>query len=151
MTATLRLGSRRSPVAVAQSRQAAGMITERTGRQVEIVGVTTPGDVSRAELTQIGGTGVFVSALRGALISGEVDQAVHSLKGLPASPVAGIVLAAVPPRDDPRDALVVRDGASSPTCRPGPGSGPAHHAGPRSCSGSAPTCAACRRPGVSVG
>ena len=111
MTATLRLGSRRSPMAVAQSRQVAGMITERTGRQVEIVGVTTPGDVSRAELTQIGGTGVFVSALREALLSGEVDLAVHSLKDLPASPVAGVVLAAVPPRDDPRDALVARDGA----------------------------------------
>jgi hydroxymethylbilane synthase len=50
MTATLRLGSRRSPMAVAQSRQVAGMITERTGRQVEIIGVTTLGDVSRAEL-----------------------------------------------------------------------------------------------------
>lgn len=111
MTATLRLGSRRSPMAVAQSRQVAGMITERTGRQVEIVGVTTLGDVSRAELTQIGGTGVFVSALREALLSGQVDLAVHSLKDLPAGPVAGIVLAAVPPRDDPRDALVARDGA----------------------------------------
>ena len=111
MTATLRLGSRRSPMAVAQSRQVAGMITGRTGRQVEIVGVTTLGDVSRAELTQIGGTGVFVSALREALLSGEVDLAVHSLKDLPAGPVAGIALAAVPPRDDPRDALVARDGA----------------------------------------
>ena len=75
----LRLGTRRSPMAVAQSRQVAGMITERTGHQVEIVGVTTFGDVSRAELTQVGGTGVFVSALREALLSGEVDLAVHSL------------------------------------------------------------------------
>jgi hydroxymethylbilane synthase len=87
------------------------MITERTGRQVEIVGVTTLGDVSRAQLTQIGGTGVFVSALREALRSGEVDLAVHSLKDLPTGPAAGIALAAVPPRDDPRDALVARDGA----------------------------------------
>ena len=109
--ATLRLGSRRSPMAIAQSRQVADMITERTGRQVEIVGVTTLGDVSRAQLTQIGGTGVFVSALREALLSGEVDLAVHSLKDLPTGPAAGIVLAAVPPRDDPRDALVARDGA----------------------------------------
>jgi len=109
--ATLRLGSRRSPMAIAQSRQVAGMITERTGRQVEIVGVTTLGDVSRAQLTQIGGTGVFVSALREALLSGVVDLAVHSLKDLPTGPAAGIVLAAVPPRDDPRDALVARDGA----------------------------------------
>ncbi len=109
--ATLRLGSRRSPMAIAQSRQVADMITKRTGRQVEIVGVTTLGDVSRAQLTQIGGTGVFVSALREALRSGEVDVAVHSLKDLPTGPAAGIALAAVPPRDDPRDALVARDGA----------------------------------------
>jgi hydroxymethylbilane synthase len=107
----LRLGSRKSPMAVAQSRQVADRITERTGRRVEIVGVTTLGDVSRAQLTQIGGTGVFVSALREALLGGEVDLAVHSLKDLPAGPAAGIVLAAVPPRDDPRDALVARDGA----------------------------------------
>ena len=98
-------------MAIAQSRQVAGMITERTGRPVEIVGVTTLGDVSRAQLTQIGGTGVFVSALREALLGGEVDLAVHSLKDLPTGPAAGIALAAVPPRDDPRDALVARDGA----------------------------------------
>jgi hydroxymethylbilane synthase len=108
---TLRLGSRRSPMAIAQSRQVADMITERTGRQVQIVGVTTLGDVSRAQLTQIGGTGVFVSALREALLGGEVDLAVHSLKDLPSGSAAGIVLAAVPPREDPRDALVGRDGA----------------------------------------
>jgi hydroxymethylbilane synthase len=108
---TLRLGSRRSPMAIAQSRQVAGLITERTGYQVEIVGVTTLGDVSRAQLTQIGGTGVFVGALREALLGGEIDLAVHSLKDLPTGSAAGIVLAAVPARDDPRDALVARDGA----------------------------------------
>jgi hydroxymethylbilane synthase len=108
---TLRLGSRKSPMAVTQSELVADMITERTGRRVEIVGVTTLGDVSRAQLTQIGGTGVFVSALREALLGGEVDLAVHSLKDLPAGPAPGITLAAVPPRDDPRDALVARDGA----------------------------------------
>ena len=108
---TLRLGSRRSPMAVTQSELVADMITERTGRRVEIVGVTTLGDVSRAQLTQIGGTGVFVSALREALLGGEVDLAVHSLKDLPAADAPGITLAAVPPRDDPRDALVARDGA----------------------------------------
>ena len=98
-------------MAIAQSRQVADMITERTGRPVEIVGLTTLGDVSRAQLTQIGGTGVFVSALRDALLGGEVDLAVHSLKDLPTGPAAGVVLAAVPSRDDPRDALVARDGA----------------------------------------
>ena len=102
-----------------QSRQVAAMITERTGRAVEIVGVTTMGDVSRAQLTQIGGTGVFVSALREALLGGEVDLAVHSLKDLPSGPAAGIALAAVPPRDDPRDALVARDGAKLADLPPG--------------------------------
>ena len=106
-------------MAIAQSRQVADMITERTGRQVEIVGVTTLGDVSRAQLTQIGGTGVFVSALREALLGGEVDLAVHSLKDLPTGPAAGVVLAAVPPRDDPRDALIARDGAKLADLPPG--------------------------------
>jgi hydroxymethylbilane synthase len=81
--------------------------------------VTTLGDVSRAQLTQIGGTGVFVSALREALLSGEVDLAVHSLKDLPSGPAAGIRLAAVPSRDDPRDALVARDGAKLADLPPG--------------------------------
>ena len=107
----LRLGSRRSPMAIAQSGDVARLITERTGRQVEIVGVTTLGDVSREQLTQIGGTGVFVSALRESLLRGEVDFAVHSLKDLPTGAAPGISLAAVPARDDPRDALVGRDGA----------------------------------------
>jgi len=107
----LRLGSRKSPMAVAQSGDVARLITERTARQVEIVGVTTLGDVSREHLTQIGGTGVFVSALRESLLRGEVDFAVHSLKDLPTGAAPGITLAAIPARDDPRDALVARDGA----------------------------------------
>jgi hydroxymethylbilane synthase len=108
---TLRLGSRRSPMAVAQSRRVAEQVTAVTGREVEIVGVTTLGDVNRAALSQIGGTGVFVSALREALLHGEIDFAVHSLKDLPAVQPADIALAAVPRRDDPRDALVAADGA----------------------------------------
>jgi hydroxymethylbilane synthase len=123
---TLRLGSRKSPMAIVQSELVAALITERTGRPVEIVGVTTLGDVSRAQLTQIGGTGVFVSALREALLGGEVDLAVHSLKDLPAGAAPGVALAAVPPRDDPRDALVARDGAKladlPPEARIGTGS-----------------------------
>jgi hydroxymethylbilane synthase len=107
----LRLGSRRSPMAVTQSGGVARLITQRTGRQAEVVGVTTLGDVSREHLAQIGGTGVFVSALRDSLLRGEVDFAVHSLKDLPTAAPKGITLAAVPPRDDPRDALIGRDGA----------------------------------------
>ena len=115
----LRLGSRRSPMAVSQSGDVARLLTERTGRPVELVGVTTLGDVSKAQLTQIGGTGVFVSALRESLLRGEVDFAVHSLKDLPTGAAEGITLAAIPARDDPRDALVTRDGAKLADLPPG--------------------------------
>jgi hydroxymethylbilane synthase len=109
--APLRLGSRRSPMAIAQSGDVARLITERTGRPVQIVGMTSYGDVSKEHLTQIGGTGVFVSSLRESLLRGSVDFAVHSLKDLPTASPGGITLAAIPERDDPRDALVARDGA----------------------------------------
>jgi hydroxymethylbilane synthase len=113
-------------MAISQSGDVARLITERTGRRVEIVGVTTLGDVSKEQLTQIGGTGVFVSALRESLLRGEVDFAVHSLKDLPTGSAPGILLAAIPSRDDPRDALVGRDGVKladlSPGARIGTGS-----------------------------
>jgi hydroxymethylbilane synthase len=109
--AALRLGTRRSPMAMTQSRLVGAAITERTGREVELVGIDSAGDASKDLLTQIGGTGVFVSSLRASLLAGEVDVAVHSLKDLPTGAAEGIVLAAVPGRDDPRDALVGRDGA----------------------------------------
>jgi hydroxymethylbilane synthase len=115
----LRLGTRRSPMALAQSGEVARRITERTGREIELVGVTTHGDVSQAQVTQMGGTGVFVSALRESLLRGEVDFAVHSLKDLPTAAADGITLAAIPPRDDPRDALVGRDGAKLADLPPG--------------------------------
>jgi hydroxymethylbilane synthase len=112
MTAPLlRLGTRKSPMALAQSAAVASLIMERSGARVELVGLTSFGDVSQAHLTQIGGTGVFVSALRQCLLAGDIDLVVHSLKDLPTAEVPGIALAAVPVRDDPRDALVARDGA----------------------------------------
>lgn len=101
----LRLGTRKSLMATTQSRGVADALTRLTGRAVELVGVTTRGDVSRALLAQIGGTGVFVNALRDRILSGEIDFAVHSLKDLPTSGTPGIALAATPRRDDPRDAL----------------------------------------------
>lgn len=106
----LRLGTRRSRLAMAQSGQVAEKITELTGRSVELVAVTTYGDISREHLAQIGGTGVFVSALRDALLAGEIDLAVHSLKDLPTTQPEDLTVAAIPPRADPRDALVARDG-----------------------------------------
>jgi hydroxymethylbilane synthase len=104
MTA-LKLGTRKSLMATTQSQLVADALTQRTGHAVELVGVTTEGDVSKALLAQIGGTGVFVNALRDRLLAGEVDFAVHSLKDLPTAPPEGIALAATPRRDDPRDAL----------------------------------------------
>ena len=115
----LRLGTRKSPMAMAQAQHVARLITERTGREVELIGITTFGDVSRAQLAQIGGTGVFVSGLRARLLDGDIDIAVHSLKDLPTAPPQGIELAAVPTRDDPRDALAARDGAKLADLLPG--------------------------------
>jgi len=106
----LRLGTRRSALATVQAQQVADALTARTGAPVELVPVTTLGDTSREALTQLGGTGVFVSALREALLERRVDAAVHSLKDLPTAGAPGVRLAAVPPREDPRDVLVARDG-----------------------------------------
>jgi hydroxymethylbilane synthase len=115
----LRLGTRKSPMAMVQSGYVAKLIAEHTGYAVELVGLTSFGDVTRVNLPEIGGTGVFVSALRESLLGGDIDLAVHSLKDLPTAPVPGITLAAVPPREDPRDALVARDGAKLADLPPG--------------------------------
>jgi len=113
-TAALRLGTRRSKLALAQSGQVADAVSQVTGRPVELVEITTYGDTSREQLAQIGGTGVFVTALRDALLRGEVDFAVHSLKDLPTAQPDDLALAAVPLREDPRDVLVARDGLKFP-------------------------------------
>lgn len=109
-TAVLRLGTRASELARTQSGLVAELLSERSGRDVMLVPVRTKGDLVAAPLASLGGTGVFVSALRDALLAGEVDLAVHSLKDLPTAPAEGIALAAVPPREDPRDVVVARDG-----------------------------------------
>jgi hydroxymethylbilane synthase len=95
---------------MAQSGLVAEAVRQVTGRPVELVEITTYGDTSREQLAQIGGTGVFVVALREALLRGDVDFAVHSLKDLPTTPHPDLTLAAVPLREDPRDVLVARDG-----------------------------------------
>ncbi|MEP7090323.1 MAG: hydroxymethylbilane synthase [Nocardioidaceae bacterium] len=109
-TGAIRIGTRRSLLARTQSEQVAQALREALGREVVLVEVTTEGDVSTAPLADIGGTGVFVGALRDALLRGDVDLAVHSLKDLPTTPHEQITLAAVPLREDPRDAVVARDG-----------------------------------------
>lgn len=115
----LRLGTRRSKLAMAQSGMVAAQVREITGREVELVEITTYGDTSKENLAQIGGTGVFVSALRDALLAGDIDFAVHSLKDLPTAAPDGLVTAAIPVREDPRDALVAKDGVTFATLPPG--------------------------------
>jgi hydroxymethylbilane synthase len=105
-TRTLRVGTRGSLLARMQT----DAVVAAVAAPVEIVPIVTDGDRSTAALEQIGGTGVFVSALRSALLEGEIDVAVHSYKDLPTGDAEGIVIAAVPRREDPRDALVARDG-----------------------------------------
>ncbi|UTX53591.1 hydroxymethylbilane synthase [Leucobacter aridicollis] len=111
----LRIGTRGSALAVSQTTTVAEAIARATGVDVVLVIITTHGDVSRAPLAQLGGTGVFVSALREALVAGECDLAVHSLKDLPTGPCDGIALGAVPARADPRDALCARAGMTLET------------------------------------
>ena len=106
MTRTIRVGTRGSVLARTQTQTVADALDAPT----EIVHIVTAGDRSAAPVEQIGGTGVFVSALRDALLRNEIDVAVHSYKDLPTAPAEGIVIAAVPVREDPRDALVARDG-----------------------------------------
>jgi hydroxymethylbilane synthase len=108
----IRIGTRRSALARAQARLVADQVTAATGRPVDLVELTTYGDTSRAALADIGGAGVFVGALREALFADAVDVAVHSLKDLPTAPADGLVVAAVPAREDPRDALVAGAGAT---------------------------------------
>ena len=106
---TIRLGTRNSALATAQ----AGMMADRLrelGHVVEMVEITTLGDTSTASLSSIGGTGVFATAIRKALLADEIDVAVHSLKDLPVAPEPGLRIAAIPVREDARDALVARDG-----------------------------------------
>ncbi|MET8360853.1 hydroxymethylbilane synthase [Micromonospora sp. NPDC005171] len=118
MNAPLRLGTRGSALAMAQSGQVAEAVTAATGRPVELVEVVTAGDRSNAPVHRLG-VGVFVSALRDALTAGTIDFAVHSYKDLPTAAAGGLHIAAVPARQDPRDALVARDGRTLAELPPG--------------------------------
>jgi hydroxymethylbilane synthase len=105
----MKIGTRGSALAMAQTGLVAQAIRERTGHDVELVEIVTAGDRSSEPVQRLG-VGVFVSALRDALLAGRIDVAVHSYKDLPTGPADGLVIAAVPPREDPRDVLVARDG-----------------------------------------
>lgn len=111
----IRLGTRASRLAVAQSQDVADRLAKASGRPVELVTVTSEGDTNRASLASLGGTGVFASALREALLAGDVDVLVHSLKDLPTAPYPGLTISAVPKREDARDVLVARNAATLET------------------------------------
>ncbi|MFT4235744.1 MAG: hydroxymethylbilane synthase [Microbacterium sp.] len=110
MTDAIRLGTRRSALAVAQSSLVAHAIEEASGWQVQLVEIVSEGDTSRASLVSMGGTGVFATRLREALLADECDLLVHSLKDLPVAIPHGLVIAAVPQRADARDVVITRDG-----------------------------------------
>ncbi|MFC7456952.1 hydroxymethylbilane synthase [Brachybacterium sp. GCM10030267] len=108
---SLRIGTRASQLALTQSEQVGRALVAGSGHELELVHVSTHGDVDRTSpLAQIGGTGVFVTAVRQALLDGEVDVVVHSCKDLPTAQPPQIALACIPAREDPRDALCARDG-----------------------------------------
>ncbi|MBM7051079.1 hydroxymethylbilane synthase [Rothia sp. ZJ1223] len=103
------LGTRGSALAMAQSGMAGQRVAQAGGFEVELVTVKTEGDVLTGPLSQMGGTGVFAATLRTRVLDGTVDFAVHSLKDLPTAQAEGLSIAAIPEREDPRDALCARD------------------------------------------
>ncbi|WP_378738447.1 hydroxymethylbilane synthase [Nocardia brasiliensis] len=107
----IRLGTRGSKLAVCQSMWVADRFTRATGVDVHLVTVSTEGDESARPIEQLGSTGVFVTALRHALLRGDIDFVVHSYKDLPSQPEPELCIPAIPTREDPRDALVWPGGA----------------------------------------
>jgi hydroxymethylbilane synthase len=106
----IRLATRASALALAQARSVADRL-ERGGARVQIVPMRTEGDRrAEARLAAVGGKGLFVREIEEALLRGDVDVAVHSLKDLPAELPPGLTLAIFPEREDARDVLVTRDG-----------------------------------------
>jgi hydroxymethylbilane synthase len=110
VSAAIRVGTRGSALAMAQTTTIANRIAASAGAPVEVIPITTHGDTSREPLSSLGGTGVFASALREALLAGDCDVVVHSLKDLPTGAHPGLVIGATPKRADARDVLCARDG-----------------------------------------
>jgi hydroxymethylbilane synthase len=116
---TLRLGTRGSPLALAQTREVAGGLTS-LGLAVEVIQIKTSGDrLAQAALGDFGGKALFVKEIEEALLERRVDVGIHSLKDMPAALPPGLVLAAFPPREDPRDSLVTRRGGGLGDLTPG--------------------------------
>ncbi len=116
---TLRIGTRGSALALAQTGAVAEALRARTGVDTELVIITTDGDRSNEPLSRAGGVGLFTGALRDALLDGRCDVVVHSLKDLPTAPHPDLVVAAIPKRADARDALCARDGLTLDTLSEG--------------------------------
>jgi hydroxymethylbilane synthase len=115
----LRIGTRGSALALAQTGLVAAAVAKASGLEVEIIPIASQGDHSTASLASIGGTGVFASALREALIADTCDLVVHSLKDLPTDAYPGLRIGAIPKRADARDALCARDGLTLEALAPG--------------------------------
>jgi hydroxymethylbilane synthase len=113
MTNPIRIGTRGSPLALWQARTVAGLL-EQQGRAVEIITIKTQGDrIQDRPLSETGGKNLFVKEIEDVLLSGRVDVAVHSAKDMSVAVPDGLGIAAVLPREDPRDALVCRSGLSA--------------------------------------
>ncbi|MDQ0258452.1 hydroxymethylbilane synthase [Sinomonas atrocyanea] len=106
----VRIGTRGSALALTQSQQTADLLAAVGGFSTELVRIRTEGDVKTGSLASLGGTGVFVTALREALLGDRCDVAIHSLKDLPTTGEPGLSVAAIPVRADVRDVLCARDG-----------------------------------------
>lgn len=114
---SLRVGTRASPLARWQAGWVADQLAAR-GIAVELVPITTQGDVQSGPLGQIGGQGLFTKELQRALLDGAIDLAVHSLKDLPTAAAAGLVLAALPHRESTADCLICRQAEGLETLPP---------------------------------
>ena len=112
MKRTIRIGTRGSQLALVQSRWVQACVQRQLPDfTVELVTITTSGDrFVEQPLSLIGGKGLFVKEIEEALQSGVIDCAVHSLKDVPGELAPGLVLAAIPPREDVRDVLITTDG-----------------------------------------
>lgn len=109
----LRLGTRKSPLALAQSGMVARALeAAHPGVSVELVPIVTTGDVVTGDLAKVGGKGLFTQELESGLLAGSIDFAVHSLKDLPVTLPDGLAVGAHPEREDPRDVLVSDDADS---------------------------------------
>ena len=124
----LRIGTRGSSLALWQANHVADLLAQRHGIETELVRIRTAGDrlqsapvaqVNAAIGSESGAKGIFIKELEEALLAGSIDLAVHSMKDVPTEIPAGLVFAAITRREDPRDCLISRDGATLETLAPG--------------------------------